>query len=99
MNQTLEIIDKFINKRGYPENKHILGGLFHGSFLTGHNDLNSDIDLLIVTDYPQDYRGVLYIDNQKIEYFEKNIYNIYEQIESHEDSNVASLLLKVERSF
>ena len=40
----------FIREMGYLEDEHVLGCLFYGSFLTGYNNSNSDIDLHIVFD-------------------------------------------------
>lgn len=52
-------------------NNRVLGILFYGS--RNQRDFNSysDIDLLIVTDDTKNYKGVTFIDNIKIEYFEK----------------------------
>lgn len=80
MNNYLEIIDKFINKMGYRDNIHYLGTYFYGSSLTGFNNKNSDIDLHIIfdnSDIKHIYRGIYYIDGIKIEFFEKNINDLY----------------------
>ena len=85
MNNINQIIDKFINGMQYLENNHVLGIFFYGSFLTGYNDENSDIDLHIVFDNSDPnhlIRGSFYIDNRKIEYFEKPIKDIYLSIEN-----------------
>ena len=76
----LEVINKFINILGYRNNIHYLGTYFYGSSLTGFNNSNSDIDLHIIfdnSDIEHIYRGVYYIDGIKIEYFEKNINDLY----------------------
>jgi len=76
----LEIINKFIDKMGYRRNTHYLGTYFYGSCLTGFNNSNSDIDLHIIfdnSDIEHIYRGICYIDGIKIEYFEKNIKDLY----------------------
>lgn len=44
------IIEKFIADRKYLENKHVLGMFFYGSYLTGLNHKDSDIDLHIIFD-------------------------------------------------
>jgi hypothetical protein len=80
MNRYLEIIDKFINQMGYRDNIHYLGTYFYGSSLTGFNTKNSDIDLHIIfdnSDREHIYRGIYYIDGVKIEFFEKNINDLY----------------------
>ena len=40
----------FIDNMGYLNNRHVLGILFYGSYLTGLNTDNSDIDLHIIFD-------------------------------------------------
>lgn len=80
MNRYLEIIDKFINKMGYRDNIHYLGIYFYGSSLTGFNNQSSDIDLHVIfdnSDREHIYRGIHYIDGVKIEFFEKNINDLY----------------------
>ena len=64
-----EIINKFIEQKGYKDDKHVLGVLFYGSYFTGFNDDNSDIDLhIIVDDVDPTYlcRGNEVIDGKKI---------------------------------
>lgn len=88
-----DIIEKFINEMKYKENKHFLGVYFYGSCLSGFNNENSDIDLHIVFDgfdKGHIYRGVQYIDNYKIEYFEKTIDDLYLSIDNDiQDRNIA----------
>ncbi len=80
-----KIIIDFISEMKYLENDHFLGCYFYGSYLTGLNDKNSDIDLHIVFD---DYdikhiiRGVKYNSGIKIEYFEKPISDLYLSIDN-----------------
>ena len=62
--------------------------IFYGSYLSGFNTKNSDIDLHIIFDNSNPehlIRGNTYIDGTRIEYFEKTIDNIYDGIE--EDYN------------
>lgn len=83
-----EKILTFINEMGYLNNEHVLGILFYGSFLSGFNTKNSDIDLHIIFDNEDpehSIRGNKFIDGTRIEYFEKTIENIYQDIE--EDYN------------
>lgn len=58
---------------GYRENSHTLGILFYGSYLYGLDNENSDIDLHIIYDDSNQklIRGNTYIDDTRIEYFEK----------------------------
>lgn len=85
MENYIEIIDKFINKMGYRNNKHYLGVYFYGSRLTGFNNINSDIDLHIIfdnDDIEHIYRGITFINGIKIEYFEKSINDLYLSLEN-----------------
>ena len=64
----------FVHEMGYLNNEHVLGLLFYGSYLTGFNNENSDIDLHIVFDNEDPnhlIRGNKVLDGTRIEYFEK----------------------------
>ena len=79
-----EIIQEFIKKNNYIQDEHVLGILFYGSYQYGLNNPNSDIDLHIVFDdsIPNHLiRGNSFINNVRIEYFEKTISEIYDTIE------------------
>ena len=85
MEKYLEIINKFIEKMDYRNNSHYLGIYFYGSSQTGFSNENSDIDLHIIfddSDKEHIYRGITYIDGIKIEYFEKNINDLYLSLEN-----------------
>ena len=89
------IIYKFIENMGYMENKNVLGCFFYGSFLTGYNNKNSDIDLHIVFDNEDSkhlIRGNKYVDDIKIEYFEKPIEDIYLSIDNDFNNQNNALL-------
>ena len=91
------IIIKFINKMGYLENKHVLGCFFYGSYLTGYNTKNSDIDLHIIFDNSDPkhlIRGNEYIDGIRIEYFEKPINDLYLSVDN-DFSNQNNALLSI----
>ena len=87
-------INTFIKNMGYRENSHILGILFYGSYLYGLDNENSDIDLHIIYDDSNQklIRGNTYIDDTRIEYFEKNISEVFQIIENdYNEQNSASL--------
>lgn len=92
-----EKILAFINEMDYVNNEHCLGILFYGSYLTGLNTAESDIDLhVIFDDYDPNHliRGNKIIDNTRIEYFEKPIGDIYLTIEDdYKNQNNASLTI------
>lgn len=91
------IIKKFIKSMEYLENNHVLGVFFYGSFLTGYNNKNSDIDLHIIFDDSEPerlIRGNKYIDGIRIEYFEKPIGDLYLSINT-EFNNQNNALLSI----
>lgn len=88
MDNYTKIIDSFLQVNNLTtDNKHILGVLFYGSRSYNVNDKNSDIDLLIVTDRHENYKGVSYVDEIKVEYFEKSIYDLIEKMDMLEENN------------
>lgn len=95
MTDVSKIILKFISKMQYLENEHVLGCFFYGSFLTGYNQKNSDIDLHIIFDNSDPkhlIRGNHHIDGIRIEYFEKPINDIYLSIENDYQNQNNALL-------
>lgn len=91
----IDIILKFIDKMGYKENEHVLGCFFYGSYLTGYNTKNSDIDLHIIfdnTDPMHLIRGNEYIDGIRIEYFEKPINDLYLSVDNDFNNQNNALL-------
>lgn len=82
-------VSDFITKMNYLENKHVLGIIVYGSYVTGYNNKNSDIDMHIIKDDSDEriYRGVSNIDGFKIEYFEKPISDVYLSIENDFETN------------
>ena len=79
-----EIIQEFIKKNNYIQNEHVLGILFYGSYQYGLNNSNSDIDLHIILDdsIPNHLvRGNSFVNDIRIEYFEKTISEIYATVE------------------
>ena len=87
------IILEFINKMDYLNNKHVLGCFFYGSFVTGFNNNDSDIDLHIIFDDSNPKHLIRENDNingRRIEYFEKPI----ESKETIEDEEEPKRLVK-----
>ena len=81
----IKIIEKFVKKMNYLDNENFLGIFFYGSYLNGFQNENSDIDLHIVfnnSNLDHIYRGISYIDDYKIEYFEKNISDLYLSVDN-----------------
>ena len=90
-----KVIFDFISEMKYFENAHVLGCYFYGSYLTGLNNENSDIDLHIVFDNSDTkhlIRGVKYISGIKIEYFEKPISDLYLSVDNGYNSRNAAWL-------
>ena len=95
MEKVLSIINQFIEKMRYLENEHVLGVYFYGSFLTGYNHKNSDIDLHVIFDNSDPkhlIRGNTYIDGIRIEYFEKPIGDVYLSINNDYQNQNNALL-------
>lgn len=89
------IIEKFIADRKYLENKHVLGMFFYGSYLTGLNHKDSDIDLHIIfddTDPKHLIRGSQYIDGIQVEYFEKPLNDLYLSVDNDFENRNAAWL-------
>ena len=81
----------------YLNNEHVLGILFYGSYLTGLNTENSDIDLHIIFDNEDPnhlIRGNKVVDGTRIEYFEKPLEDIYQTVnEDYISQNNATLTI------
>lgn len=86
------VISKFIHNFQLLDREDILGIIFYGSSCYHTNSEQSDIDLLLVTDGCYNYKGVTYIEGKKIEYFERNVYDLLTKIEHFEQSPDRSLL-------
>lgn len=82
-------VSDFIDKMNYLKNEHVLGIIVYGSYITGYNHKDSDIDMHIIMDDSDDklYRGVSNINGFKIEYFEKPISDIYLSVENDFETN------------
>ena len=81
-----EVIADFLNLEDLTEkNEHVLGVVFYGSAKYKTDTVDSDIDLLIVTDLSKNYKGVKYINNTKIEYLEKSIRFLQDEIDNLEN--------------
>ena len=79
-----ETIQDFLKINNYLQDEHILGVLFYGSYKHGLNNQNSDIDLHIIYDdsNPEHLiRGNTFVNGIRIEYFEKTISEIYNNVE------------------
>ena len=92
-----EKILSFVTDMDYLNNEHVLGILFYGSYLTGLNTENSDIDLHIIFDNENPahlIRGNKVVAGTRIEYFEKPIDDIYQTVnEDYTSQNNATLLI------
>ena len=93
MQEILKTINKFIDEMGYINNPHFLGVYFYGSSYSGFAENDSDIDLHVIFDdfdKTHIYRGVHFIENTKIEYFEKCISDLYLSVDNDiKERNIA----------
>ena len=90
-----EIVITFINKMGYLENEHVLGCFLYGSYTTGYSTKNSDIDVLVVYDNKDPkhlIRGNDYVNDTRIEYFEKPINDLYLSLDNDFENQCNALL-------
>lgn len=73
-------LDKFLSD--YKSKEYVIGFILVGSYATGNNNENSDIDVHIVTkDISYKERGNLVIDNYMIEYFINPLSELYKYME------------------
>jgi len=86
----LDLINEFIERKALNK-KDILGIVFYGSSCYKTATKHSDIDLLIITNSSKNYKGVVYLHGRKIEYFEKSIYDLEDQISELSTSTDESL--------
>ena len=63
-----EKIFTFVKEMGYINNEHVLGILFYGSYLTGVNTENSDIDLHIILDNENPNHLIIYNFHMAVSY-------------------------------
>lgn len=97
-----ETIQNFLKTNNYLQDEHILGVLFYGSYKHGLNNQNSDIDLHIIYDdsNPEHLiRGNTFVNGIRIEYFEKTISEIYNNVEegyTTQDNATESIIGKAE---
>lgn len=95
-------IQDFLKTNNYLQDEHILGVLFYGSYKYGLNNQNSDIDLHIIYDdsNPEHLiRGNTFVNGIRIEYFEKTISDIYNNVEegyTTQDNATESIIGKSE---
>ncbi len=95
MEKFTDIINKFVNKMGYLKNANLEGIVWYGSSQTGFANSCSDIDLHIVfSDLTNEVRGSDFIDNYRIEYFEKTLSSLYQKVDyefNHQSNAMVSM--------
>ncbi|MDD3048850.1 MAG: nucleotidyltransferase domain-containing protein [Bacilli bacterium] len=95
MDNVEKAIMMFIEKMEYPKDENVIGIVFYGSYLTGYNHKDSDIDLHIIKlKSDQIIRGVKIIEGFKVEYFEKSLKEMYLSVET-EFNNQSNALLSI----
>lgn len=87
INQVYNVINKFIEQKGYKNNPQVLGIIFYGSYLKGNYTKWSDIDLHIITCAKKSNRGRLVLDGYIIEYLERDIDSVKLEIEIDKSKN------------
>ena len=81
MNNWENALNKFIDQ--YKDEDYFLGAILTGSYATGNNDENSDIDVFIVTKDSTTWRerGNKLIDGYLIEYFINPVRQVLKEFE------------------
>lgn len=86
------IIYKFLKQYSYIKKDNLLGVVFYGSSNCNMNNSSSDIDLLLITDNDKNFKGCVFIDGIKIDYNERNIYDLMNEIQNLDSSRNAYLI-------
>ena len=88
------VIEKFLEQ--YKNEDYFLGAILTGSYATGNNDVNSDIDIFIVTKDSTTWRerGNKLIDGYLIEYFINPVRQVLKEFEEgFIDNGIATTLI------
>ena len=88
------VAEKFLKQ--YVNEDYFLGAILTGSYATGNNDVNSDIDIFIITNdsTPWRERGNKLIDGYMIEYFINPVRQILKEFdEGFKDNGIATTLI------
>lgn len=86
------IIYSFLKQYLYIKEENLLGVVFYGSSNYNMSNSSSDIDLLLITDTDKNFKGCVYIDGIKIDYNERNIYDLLKEIQILEYSKNTYLM-------
>lgn len=92
MEEILKKVNIFIEEKGYKLQKDVVGILLYGSAATGLFQKDSDIDLMIVKMACASAKGAYTIDTTTIEYFERSLSSLEEELEESIDFNSGFLL-------
>ena len=87
-----DIIEQFIINENYQQENDIEIILYGSSVNTIKLSATSDIDLLIITKEPKNYKGVRYINNIRVEFQERSFYDLYDELTSDEELRNNSLI-------
>ena len=88
------VVEKFLAQ--YKDEDYFLGAILTGSYATGNNDVNSDIDIFIVTKDSTTWRerGNKLIDGYLIEYFINPVRQVLKEFEEgFIDNGIATTLI------
>ena len=88
------VVEKFLEE--YKNEDYFLGAILTGSYATGNNDINSDIDIFIVTKDSTTWRerGNKLIDGYLIEYFINPVRQVLKEFEEgFIDNAIATTLI------
>lgn len=92
MKEILNKVDTFLQEKGYRNQKDVVGVLLYGSAVNGFFQRESDIDLMIVKMACAPARGAFQIEDTIIEYFERSLSSLEEELAESLSSNYSFLL-------
>lgn len=90
MEDFTNVVEHFVNKKGYISDDNCEGVIFYGSRSTGFYNEQSDIDLQIIFNNHPLMRGVCTFEGYRFEFFEKTLGDLYGRAnhDYHHQSNV-----------
>ncbi len=76
------IIELFMRKNGYLNNRNIKGIILYGSAAKEFNNDLESIDILVIKENGKDFKGLSYVGVTKVQYFERSFSSLVNEIEN-----------------
>lgn len=71
-----------MRNNSYKNNKNIIGIILYGSATNRLNNNPADIDILVIKEKGEDYKGCNYIEKMRVEFFEKTLSSLIDEIDN-----------------